>query len=153
MKKEIEFEEIGQKTTYQVPDGFFERVSMDTLQKAKQREQKRRKNQIIWRTMAIAASLATLFFLSYYSPELFNSGTNFPGHDALSEIKTTADPSETIPNPVLVAESTDFVVHKKIRAENSVVELSTVLAEMTDDDLQQLATMYKNDLFLGESPQ
>ena len=37
--------------------------------------------------------------------------------------------------------------------ESSVAELSTVLAEMTDEDLQQLATMYKNDLFLGESPQ
>jgi hypothetical protein len=60
--------------------------------------------------------------------------------------------SETISNPILVAESTDFVINRRIKIESPVVELSTILAEMTDEDLQQMATMYKNDLFLGEFP-
>jgi hypothetical protein len=52
----------------------------------------------------------------------------------------------------LVAESTDFVINRRIKIESPIVELSTILAEMTDEDLQQMATMYKNDLFLDEFP-
>ena len=153
MKTDIGFEEIGQKTTYKVPDGFFEKVSLDTLMKAKQREHKRIVNRVIWRTMAIAASLLALLFLSYYRPEPINSETNLFGQAELPQIKSQVNPAETISNPILVAESTELVIHKRIKTESPVVDLSTVLAEMTDEDLQQMATMYKNDLFLGETPQ
>ncbi|MEI6139247.1 MAG: hypothetical protein WCP85_08280 [Mariniphaga sp.] len=153
MKTDIGFEEIGQKTTYKVPDGFFERVSSDTLIKAQQREQKRKTNRVIWRTMAVAASLLALLFFSYYRPEPVISDTNLVSFDGQSKLNLKVNPSESISNPILVAESTGMVIHKKLKMESSVAELSTVLAEMTDEDLQQLATMYKNDLFLGESPQ
>ena len=153
MKTDIGFEEIGRQTTYKVPGGFFERISSDTLLKAKQRDQKRSKNRMIWQTIAIAASLMTLLYFTYSGPEPLKTGLNQIALDDDSKIKPTVNASETISNSVLVAESTDFVIRKRMRIENPFVELSTVLSEMTDEDLQQMATMYKNDLFLGESPQ
>ena len=153
MKTDIGFEEIGQKMTYKVPDGFFERVSSDTLIMAQQREQKRKTNRVIWRTMAVAASLLALIYLSYFRLEPVISDTNLVSFDGKPKLKLKVSPSESVSNPILVAESTELVIHKRMKSDSPVVELSTVLAEMTDEDLQQLATMYKNDLFLGESPQ
>ena len=60
-----EFQKIGKKTPYNTPDGFFEQISEKTLQKAKQREKGRRSNLILWRTVAVAASLAALFLIGY----------------------------------------------------------------------------------------
>ncbi len=153
MKTDIGFEGIGQKTTYKVPDGFFERISSETLMRAKQREQKRKANRVIWRTIAVAASLVAMVYFTYFRSEPLKSDQNQIVLDDQSKAKETVNPSETIPKSILVAESTNIAIHHKVRIENPVVELSTVLSEMTDEDLQQLATMYKNDLFLGESPQ
>ena len=69
MKADNEFDGIGKKTTYKVPDGFFEHISERTLSKAKQRELKRRKTLMLWRTVAVAASLSAIAILGYYMYE------------------------------------------------------------------------------------
>lgn len=152
MKTDMGFEGIGQQTTYKVPDGFFERISMETLVKAKQREHKRKTIRVIRRTMAIAASSLALLYFSYYRTDPVVSDTNLIDQAVVPQVKSKVNAPETISNPILVAESTDFVINRRIKTESPVVELSTILAEMTDEDLQQMATMYKNDLFLGEFP-
>ena len=153
METEFGFEEIGQKTTYKVPDGFFARVSSDTLIKARQREQFRKTNRLIWRTIVVAASLVTILYFSYFRSEPLKSGLNQIILGDHSEANQMDNPPETISNSILVAESTNLVLHKRLRIETPTVELNTVLSEMTDEELQQMAAMYKNDIFFGESPQ
>jgi len=153
MKTENGFEEIGKKTTLKAPEGFFEGISIDTLLKAKQRDQKRRKTLILWRTIAVAATLSGLFFLGYYRSENLNSEIKHIVQEDVSGLKSPGLQPETLASSHLVAESTITVAAKKFRLETPVAELSTVLSEMTNDELIQMAEIYKNDLFLGESPQ
>ena len=61
-----EFKEIGRKSTYKVPDGFFEKVSEKTLLMAKQREQNHRNMIITLRTFAAAASLFAFALIGYF---------------------------------------------------------------------------------------
>ncbi len=126
MKADNEFDGIGKKTTYKVPDGFFEHISERTLSKAKQRELKRRKTLMLWRTVAVAASLSAIAILGYYMYE-----TEKP------EIQ-------------MIVQSKNPDIKQTISQENNVEELTTVLADMSDDELAQLEAMFKADPFMEE---
>ena len=65
MKVDNEFQEIGKRIPYEVPEDFFEKITEKTLQQAKLRDQKHRKNRILWQTMSVAASLAAALLLGY----------------------------------------------------------------------------------------
>jgi hypothetical protein len=65
MNYDSEFKEIGKKMPYSVPDGYFDGITETTLDKIRQREKIRRKKILIWRSMAIAASLTALITTAY----------------------------------------------------------------------------------------
>lgn len=153
MKSNNEFDKIGKKTTYQVPDGFFEQVSERTLLKAKKQEENRRKNLIIWRTVALAASLLSFAMLGYYMTNSEKPETTPIAQQLQPTTKQPIDQSKIIPVPSKVTEIKRGVLQTTNPKENYIEELSTVLSDMTDDELLQLAAMYKSDLFIGESPQ
>lgn len=151
MKKDIEFQEFGKKLPYKVPEDFFEKVSEKTLQKARKREQSSRRKVISLRTFAVAASLVAVAFLGYlkFSPEK-------PAPAQTAEVvvpKTEAQPKQnvdTVQKPV--EENEPKTASAKTTVEpKSDENLSDVLADMSDDELLQLAAMYKSDTFLNES--
>jgi hypothetical protein len=61
-----EFKGIGKKMPYMAPDDFFEHASLKTLQEAKRRERESRKTIYLWRSVAVAASLAAVGLLGYF---------------------------------------------------------------------------------------
>lgn len=158
MQENNEFPEIGKKTHFKVPVGFFETVSDNTLLKAKQRALSRRKRLVLWRTVTVAASLAALLFLGY---NISDSGIKKESTLIVSDNQPVEQ--NTIlqkPEPVIAMEIAEISktdpekVPEKIMSEVTDTEvIGDVLADLTDDELLQLAAMYKSDPFISESDQ
>lgn len=151
-----EFRDFGKKLPYREPTGFFEQLSEKTLQQAKLGEQNRRKSFVLWRTVAVAASLSALALLGYFmfepeKPEL---------QQIVQEKHLVEQPKiknqEIIKQPE-VAEIKkavpEKVPEKIVEKESNTEEISDVLADLSDEELLQLAAMYKTDPFISESEQ
>ncbi|MDP3913099.1 MAG: hypothetical protein Q8R96_05105 [Bacteroidota bacterium] len=150
MNENNEFQEIGKNTSYKVPAGFFEQVSEKTLLKAKQREFRRRKKLVLWRTVAVAASLAAVFFIGYFTPD--------------RDIKQKSNPivmdnqlaeRPIIQNPEIIKQTTvpEQMPDRTIAEESNSEEIDDILADLSDDELLQLAAMFTTDPIVSESAQ
>lgn len=157
MQENNEFPGNGKKTPYKVLDGFFETISEKTLLKAKQREQSRSKRLVIWRTMAVAASLAAIVFIGYNisNPELKPQSTLIVLDDqpveqqVIKNQEAAKEPKVTEIKKVV----TEKVPENIIADETNAEEISDVLADLSDEELLQLAAMFKTDPFISESVQ
>jgi proline dehydrogenase len=146
-----DFNKIGKDSHYSVPDGFFEQVSELTLIKAKQRENKHRKIQIVLRGFAVAASLSAIALLGYFmtNPEKqeVRQFVKQEQHDASRPNRQKEVKGEQIPSSwkKRVAEGKPIV--REIKHET----LSDVLPDLTDDELLQMAVLYRTDPFIDEN--
>lgn len=151
-----EFRDFGKKLPYREPTGFFEQLSEKTLQQAKLREQTRRKTIILWRTIAAAASLSALALLGYYRFEPEKPVINPIANERQSVDKQLNQNLEVQKQPE-VAEMKKIVpevVPENIIGEgNDTEEITDVLTDLSDEELLQLAAMYKADVFISESEQ
>jgi len=157
MNENDEFQEIGKNLPYKVPAGFFELVSEKLLLKAKQRE-KRRKNKImIWRTFAVAASLAAVFFLGYFIPDhdikLKSKPIVIENQSVEQQIIQNQEITEQITVTEIGKTDPEKVSEKIIAEETDAEEIDDVLADLSDEELVQLVTMFKTDPFISESAQ
>ncbi|MFA5326760.1 MAG: hypothetical protein WC384_03115 [Prolixibacteraceae bacterium] len=156
MKKDTEFQEIGKKIPYKVPEGFFDELSLKTLAEAKKRSESRRKFRILWQSVAVAASLTGLAFLGYY----FSAPEKAVVVPVVAEQPKVAKPQvqevqpEKMAEPqIVVAEKIEPEPNPEVAEENSKEDLSDLLAGLSDDDLLQMAAMIKTDPFMEEVPQ
>lgn len=153
MEPTDEFRDFGKKLPYQEPTDFFEQLSEKTLQQAKRREKSRRRSLILWRSVAVAASLSALALLGYFMLE--------PKKSELHQIVQEKQPieqqqiknQEIIKQPVAAVIKKATVPEKVITKENDTEEIGDVLADLSDEELLQLAVMYQTDLFISESEQ
>ena len=155
---EKEFKDIGKKMPYSVPDGFFEKITGATLEKARKRERLNRKRIILFRWLAAAAVMTGVVFTAVRllnAPEEVTSpivagtpieipvqeGIIKPGYGTL----TTAEVSANQENPAS-GKSPESV--KSADGEESVDEL---LATIPDEELMEWATLMHNDPFSEET--
>jgi hypothetical protein len=148
---DTEFRKIGKESPYNVPDGFFEQVSELTLGKAKQRERNHKKIQMALRGFAVAASLTAIAFFSYFwsdsEKQVVRQFVQQEQHDTNVIIRQQEVIGKQIP-----ACSTKEVPPDKANVRETEPEaLSDVLPELTDDELLQMAAVYKTDPFIDES--
>ncbi|MBV5315107.1 MAG: hypothetical protein JZU47_17525 [Prolixibacteraceae bacterium] len=157
MKQLDEFPEIGKKLPYREPVNFFEGLSEKTLQQAKLKEQNRRRNLILWRTLAVAASISALALLGYfmYEPELVVSPLIVQEKQPVERpiIKEREIAQQPEIGKEIKKEVTEKVPEKTVAERNDTEEIGDVLADLSDEELQQLAAMYKADPFMSESEQ
>ena len=68
MKKEFDFDDIGKRTPYRTPDGFFEDMQRKVMERAGVKQQRKSPMKLIISTVvAIAAMLTGLLFVpSFY---------------------------------------------------------------------------------------
>jgi hypothetical protein len=149
-----EFRNFGKKLPYQEPTGFFDQLSEKTLQQAKRRKQSRRKTVVLWRTVAVAASLSGLALLGYFMFEPKRPLTNQIVQEKHPVEQQIIQKQKIVKQPEIIAEIKKATVPEKVIAiENNAEEIGEVLADLSDDELLQLASMYKADLFISESEQ
>lgn len=151
MKEDIEFQEFGKKLPYKVPDDFFEKLPGKTLLEARKREQRSRRKIIALRTIAVAASLVAVAFLGYlkFGPEKPEPVQTAEVVTTPSHLQPLQNVDTTLKSPVIAEQKTDVAAPaEKAKPDEN---LSDVLADLSDDELLQLAAMYKSDTFLNES--
>lgn len=151
MNEDKEFQETGRKLPFKVPVGFFEHISEKTLLKAKQREQSSRKLLIVLRTFALAASFSAIALLGYYITETEKPEIKQEVQNKQTEIIDTIQPTKVITKQITIAEIKKVTPAKTIVKETQPEEITDVLAEMSDDELLQLAALYQSDPFIEES--
>ena len=146
MNSEFDFDKIGKQTPYKVPKGFFDDITNRTLEKAKERE---RKSKI--RRITVVVSVAASFLVVVSLAVLLNNRQANQG----PEIVVVTEPVEN-KTPAI-----DSVVSNKteaLKTEKEVEEplaakpetLDNLLAEMTDEELGQLADHLNDELFVDE---
>ena len=147
---ETDFKNIGKDSHYSVPDGFFEQISELTLIKAKQREKNRKKIQIVLRGFAVAASLSAVALLVYFM-------TNSEKHESRQFVKQEQhEATVLIRQKEAIGKQSPCPGTKKTAEDSSIVlettpeTLSAVLPELTDDELLQMAVVYRTDPFIEE---
>ena len=163
MKENIEFQEIGKKIPYKVPEGFFEQIAEKTLQKAKQRTQEHRKRLVFLRTLAVVASAAAVLLLGIF----------IPGHDPKPESNLALQDKQPVEQTIIqkkpqtakqqptaeirskVAEpvSEKAIPEKDVIGETATEDIGDILADLSDDELSQLTVMYKTDPFIDDLSQ
>jgi hypothetical protein len=156
MEYESEFFETGKKMPYSVPDGFFEGITGKTLAEARHREKIRRKKIIMWRSYSVAASLAAFLAIGYFL--LFPPSEKYTGQTARNNTETIsedifgADPSilqDT--NPQISVKDQENIENLTINRSDEPENIGDVLSALSNDELLQLATLYRTDIFLDEN--
>ena len=140
--QESKFQDIGKGLPYTVPTDFFDKLPAKTLQLAKERMEKRRKNKWMVRTLAVLTTAAAVLLFIFVSP----LNERQPGSHLLSKQEL---PVEKVVVPktqstISVQESTAKALQKNesfaemAKAEN----IDDILQHLSDEDLSQLTAMY-----------
>lgn len=88
MKKEFDFDDIGKHTPYRTPEGFFEDVQQQVMERAGIKRQRRFRLRLVISSVMTAAILAGFFFI----PILRQSEQPVSDRLAIEKNHETADP-------------------------------------------------------------
>jgi hypothetical protein len=150
---ENEFQNIGKKMPYAVPEGFFDHITRDTLTEARRRQKSRKYRTILWSSLAVAASLGAILFLATRFAPGINEKTSSPivqsspWQPSVREIEIPPDASgvRAVKHNPAQQESSGNQVKEILVSENESLE--SVLASINDDDLILWVQSLKNDPF------
>lgn len=154
MKEDIEFQIFGKEIPYKIPPCFFDTISERTLQEAKLRGYKQRKTRRLWLTVSVAASLTAILFLGFYNlipgikpmPNLFVQELLPHGKHIIHQKWKNAKESTA-------ARTENASLEKAIVKTTETEAINDVLADLTDDELSQMAARFQSDPFIIESVQ
>jgi len=146
MNKEFDFDKIGKQTPYQVPAGFFDEITNRTLEKAKERERKS-KIRRIYAAISVAASL--LIVVSFAIVLNVRQQKQQPENVVVAEpVKTEKPVVDSVFAKSAEVEKTEKETEKPVAVQPET--LDNLLAEMTDEELGQLADDLSDELFIDE---
>lgn len=156
MKEEREFEQYGKRLPYRVPEGFFEDISGKTLQLAKSRGKKAKILRLTWFAVGVAASVTLLIIFTTYQDE---PAKNSVSAQLAQELPPKISPKQLeIVEPAIKSTKTNPLSGESVKSTKSAAgaintnePITTVLTELSDEELRQIASIYNNDTFLRES--
>ena len=140
--KESKFHTIGKELPYTVPPDFFDRLPAKTLQLAKERMEKRRKNKWVVRTLAVLTTAAAVLFLFVIRPlNERQPGSNLLSKQELPVEKVVVPKAQ--PKSSVQAMNAEVVQNKETSMELAEAEnIDDLLQHLSDEDLAQLTAMY-----------
>jgi hypothetical protein len=163
MKDKIDFDKIGKNSSYEVPEGFFENISQRTLQKIKAREHKQQKILFLTKILGATASLAILLTIAFIfkgtDPKItdkmmITQEKIVPVQDTSSQyISFKSTPPQKV-KIVDMAKAPAKIQVAQAETDTSVIKnekIDDVLADMSVEELQQMAILYKADPFTDDS--
>ena len=155
MKTEPEFPQIGKRMTYKVPEGFFDRITEETIWKARRREKSRIKIIFFTRITGVAALITGLVIAGFWTVNRMNqpdpTSAQIPA--GLQADTSKLDKTKSIERAYMAdqsgAQKSVSESSGKYSAEDE--SLDEVLASLTDDELLLLAAQSEADIFMEES--
>jgi len=153
MKQSDEFPEIGKKLPYQEPKDFFDQISAKTLERAKQHKRGQEKRLIFWRSVAVAASLAAIVFLGFLIQNSGRPDEIVNVQEMQADTSIISGQNQQMKKLPIVEHVKNDVAVKSAPEIKSTEDMNDVLADLSDEELMQLAAMYKADPFTDESMQ
>lgn len=151
MNNTYDFEKLGKKTPYTVPDGFFDEITNSTLEKAKKRERQYKTRKLIFAWSAAASFFIILSVGIFLST---NRRLAAPSTQIAVEKVDTVNRFDSVRSeengvqPELKNPDTKF--DKEAVMENSNETIDDLLAEMDEEELQQMAELLSGELFIDE---
>lgn len=120
MNTDFDFDNIGKRTPYRTPDGFFDEMQREVMKRTYgEQRRKRRLKMIISTAVAMAAVLAGVLFIPSF----------YQNSDTISPVNGSA---LAVDNNRSAADMTD----KWIK-------------ELSDEELEELVNFSENDVFLN----
>ncbi len=150
MKNEFDFEKIGKKIPYSVPERFFEDITNLTLEKARQRDRKIkiRKLLVLYSSAASVLILIAVGFLLFTGK---HDRTEITITQSLTEEKVLENiqPEEIFKADTIAIQIEDEPeIQPEIQvSENSIEQL---IAGMSEEELEQLENIINGEIFLDE---
>jgi len=151
-----EFYPGGKENPFKVPADFFETITGKTLQLAKERERNSKKTRLLWYTISAAASIAALFSLSVFLQNLEKMPvSNLVAQDTQLVVQQNTQHASIIKKEIIERKVDSPKLKKPDISKTSADKelIVDVLSDLTEDELVQLAAMYKTDPITGESIQ
>jgi hypothetical protein len=146
MNSEFDFEKIGKQMPYKVPAGFFDEITNSTLEKAKERERKS-KIRRIYTIVSVAASF--LIVVSFAIVLNVQRQKHQPDNVVMVEpVKTEKPVVDSVFANAAEVVKTENEAEMPVTAKPET--LDNLLAEMTDEELDQLADDLNDELFVDE---
>jgi ABC-type Na+ efflux pump permease subunit len=174
MEDNFDFDKVGKRMPYKVPEDFFDTITESTLAEAERRNTlKKEATWFNWPAISVAASLVLLLAFGYV---FYMNRTEQKNQVAVldkpaekvtpSEIVAKAEPNDaSVPTVVpqitekaknqVTAETTNTAIVTKQKPEllakaDKPESLDEVLANMSDDELMLLAAVAETDLNVYE---
>lgn len=150
MNNDFDFEKIGKKIPYSVPERFFEDITKLTLEKARQRERKIkiRKLLVLYSSAASVLILISIGFLVF-------TGKQDRAEITIAKSVTEEKVLENIlPDEIFKADTIETQIEDEPEiqpltqvSENSIEQL---IAGMSEEELEQLENVVNGEIFLDE---
>lgn len=121
MKKDFDFDDIGKRTPYRTPDGFFEDVQRKVMERAGVRQQRKSHLKLIVATVVTMAALLAGFL---FVPTFHQTDVTLPGASSSN---------------ALAVESTN----------GTPESVDKWIKELSDEELEELVSFSENDIFLN----
>lgn len=148
-----EFREIGKNLPYREPVDFFERFSDKALNVARQRKKTRERRIMIWRSVAVAASIAVIVFLGYLIPDGKNAEKVLVVQDNQPDTTVVLEQKQQIAKLPVADSVKKNIAEDAVSQSKAGEDMNDILVDLSDEELMQLAAMFKADLFIEEAVQ
>lgn len=119
MKKDFDFDDIGKRTPYRTPEGFFDDVQQKVMERTGGKQQRKSRLKLIVSTVITMAALLAGFL---FVPTWYHTDT-----------------------PMSVSSSTLAIE----RTNGSTESVDKWISELSDEELEELVSFSENDIFLN----
>lgn len=155
MNRDSDFYKIGKRMPYQVPEGFFSKITGETLQRARLRDKAERRRMLIIRSLTAAASFIILVVLGLMVFSPVPEKESVPVASKSQPISVEQEVLKDNP-PVINHEGLERNPPPQISEEkNDIIQesekMEDLLASLSDEDLLEWASALKTDYFTDES--
>lgn len=151
---EKEFEKFRNHNPYKVPNGFFENITKQTLEKAHQRK----KLNKVRKMLVVFSAAASVIILVAIGSVFFNQNKKSTETALVQPVTEEMILEEIQPEEIFITDSAEISENETMEAEPSenvslkVSEdlLGNLIAGLSDEDLQQLEAVIKEELLITE---
>lgn len=150
---EKEFEKFRNHNPYKVPDGFFENITKQTLEKARHRKQ-----SIKVRRILVVFSAATSVIILVSVGLFFNQNKKGTETALVQPVEEEIVFDEIQPEDIFITDSVEIIENENIDAEPSENDsengsenlLDNLIAGLSGEDLQLLEAVIQEELLITE---